>query len=322
MDLTTEDIHTLLDQMPVKRLKAEFVLDELIEAGFCRREDLVVSPGRSSSYFFERDVSGIEEMLNPHSGNSWFKANIPRDGFYDSLPERLFHRPMGRVRNNDEWLDIREEESRQEEDARLFFSPFDNAVSQQLIQIERFEKKALAGNDHRFLREFLKIFWPDSIELELTEKQKVNLLHLTIIAHEVAGNITRMQECFNQMIDDPVKLFYEHRQFETSVLNDFPSMGEAVLGVDAMLTVESFAKWNRLIIQVGPLSYEKMSLYFPGHKCERLLHFLCDVLVPTEIDWMIDLIPSTGSEQEEETQICFFMDDLGKYPVLGYTTLL
>ncbi|MCF0075102.1 type VI secretion system baseplate subunit TssG [Dyadobacter sp. CY261] len=325
MSLKTDDLAELLDQMPVKRLRAEHILGELLEAGLCKREDLVVAPGRSSAYFFERDVSGVEEILNPLAGNSWFRANIPRDGFYDMLPERLFHRPIGRLKNSDEWSDIREEEVKQETDARLFFSPFDSTVNHQLIQIAQFEKNALAGDDKRFSREFLQIFWPEVSGLGLTEEQKVSLFHLTVIAHQVAGNLRRMQECFNKMMADPVELYFEDIQFEEPVRNEFAAMGEMVLGVDALLIRETFVKRKRLRIQVGPLSYEQMSKYFPGCSGEHLLHFLCGLLVPVEMDWIIDLVPEVGGskgEGSENTVVSFTMDEAEQNPVLGFTTVL
>ncbi|MCE7059243.1 hypothetical protein [Dyadobacter sp. CY343] len=325
MGLQTGDLAELLDQMPVKRLRAEHILGELIEAGLCKREDLVVAPGRSSAYFFERDVSRIDEILNPYSGNLWFKANIPRDGFYDTLPERLFHRPIGRLKNSDEWSDIREEEVKQETEARLFFSPFDSLLNHQLIQIAQFEKNALAGDDTRFQKESLQIFWPEAIALELTEEQKVNLFHLTVIAHQVAGNLLHMQACFNKIMADRVALYYEHTRYEEPIRNEFPAMGEMVMGVDALLVEENFVKWKRLRIQVGPLSYEQMSKYFPGSKGERLIHFLCGMLVPVEMDWVIDLVPKVESSEEGstgDTSVSFTMDEADQYPVLGFTTVL
>lgn len=325
MGFQTVDLVELLDQMPVKRLRAEHILGELIEAGLCKREDLVVAPGRSAAYFFERDVSRIDEILNPYLGNSWFKANIPRDGFYDTLPERLFHRPIGRLKNSDEWSDIREEEVKQETEARLFFSPFDSLLNHQAIQIAQFEKNALAGDDKRFLKEFLQIFWPEAIALELSEEQKVSLFHLTVIAHQVAGNLLHMQECFNQIMADRVALYYEYNRYEEPIQNEFPAMGEMVMGVDALLVEGTFVKWKRLRIQVGPLSYEQMSKYFPGSKGERLIHFLCGMFVPVEMDWVIDLVPKVESSEEGstgDTSVSFTMDEADQYPVLGFTTVL
>lgn len=326
MDVTTENITELLAQLPVKRLRAEAILDELLASGFCRPQDVVISPERSSAYFYERDVAEVEEIFDPLSSRSWFKVNIPRDGFYDTLPERLFHRPAGRLKNNDEWGEIRADEAQQETDARLFFLPFDSALNKQRVRIETFEKKALEGRDTSFLKEFLAIFWPDSNELALSEEQQFGLFHLTIIAHKVAGDIAWMQTCFRQMLGDEVRLFYEDLVYGIPVEAEFPSLGEALLGVDSILKTKSFLKWRRLKIQIGPLFYEQMRNYFPQKKGERLLHFLCNLLVPAEIDWDIDFIPKVRKEAEEEisgTPISFTVNNNNdRYAVLGYTTVL
>lgn len=325
MSLKIADLAGLLDQMPVKRLKAENVLLELLEAGLCKKEDLVVLPERSPAYFFERDISTVKEIMNPVAGNLWFRADIPRDGFYDTLPERLFHRPIGRGKNGGEWDEIREEEVKQEAEARLFFAPFDSTVSHQLIQIARFEKDVLAGDDKRFLKEFLQVFWPEASALHLNDGQKIGLYHLTVSCYRVAGNLVQMQECFNRMVVDPVELCFEDIPFEEPVENEFAAIGEMVIGVDAMLAKDTFMKWTRLRIKVGPLTYEQMNKYFPGCAGERLLHFLCSLLVPVEMDWIIDLVPDVDAGGEKcagGTLISFTMDDATQTPVLGFTTVL
>lgn len=325
MKVTAENIKEMLDQLPVKRLRVESVIEELLSANICRQEDIVISPERSSGYNFERDVTEVEEVYNPLNGGPWFKIKTPRDGFYDSLPERLFHKPVGRIKHSEEWDEIRIEEIKQEIDARLFFSPFDNAINHHKVRIERFEKLALAGQETSFLKEFLTIFWPQSHELGLSEEQQFNLFHLTIIAHKVAGNIAWMEECFARLLGDPVELYYENVAFEVPITNEFPLLGQAFLGADYILAPKVLEKWRRLKIQVGPLNYEQMYHYFGMRKGEKLLQFLCHLLVPVEIDWTIKLIPKVCNEDKKEdpdTLIHFSINDQEKHAFLGYTTVL
>ena len=326
MDITTEHIKEILAQLPVKRLRAEVILGELFEIGLCRPSDVVVAPESSSSLFYERDVSAIEEIFNPLNGLSFFKLNTPRGGIFDSLPEGLFHRPAPRLKNNDDWAEIRSDEIQQETDARMFFLPFDSALSQQRVRVEQFEKRALEGRDKNFIKEFLSIFWPESGDLELSDEQQFSLFHLTIIAHQVAGNVPWMEKCFSQMLEHKVRLFYEDQIYHVPVEETFGSVGQIVLGVDSILTTSSFKKWRRLKIMIGPLYYEEMRHYFPQKKGEKLLHFLCNLLIPAEIDWDVDLIPrlrTEGGEQAAGTLISFTVNNNNeKYAALGYTTVL
>jgi hypothetical protein len=325
MDSTAEHINEILAQLPVKRLRAEAVLDELLESGFCRPGDVVISPESSSSLFYERDVNEVEEIFNPLNGRSWFKLSTPRDGIFDSLPEGLFHKPTPRLKKNEDWEEIRSDEIQQEEDARLFFLPFDNALHQQRVRVEQFEKKSLEGRDKNFIREFLSIFWPKSAELQLEESQEFNLFHLTIIAHKVAGNLKWMESCFSQMLGQEVSLFYEDMVYRVPVDETFESLGQIVLGVDSILVTSFFSKWRRLKIIIGPLYYEEMRNYFPEKKSEKLLHFLCGLLIPAEIDWDLELIPKLrrdSAEKRENTLISFTVNNSEKYAVLGYTTVL
>ncbi len=325
MDITSEHIKEILAQLPVKRLRAEAILDELFENGFCRPGDVVISPESSSSLFYERDVSEVEEIFNPLNGRSWFKLSTPRDGIFDSLPEGLFHKPTPRLKNSEDWEEIRSEEIQQEEDARLFFLPFDSALNQQRVRVEQFEKKSLEGRDKNFIKEFLSIFWPGSSELQLEENQQFNLFHLTIIAHKVAGDLTWMESCFSQMLGQDIRLFYEDTVYQVPVEEAFESLGQIVLGMDSILAASVFSKWRRLKIVIGPLYYEEMRNYFPEKKSEKLLHFLCGLLIPAETDWDLELIPKITREPEEQlenTLISFTVNNNEKYAVLGYTTVL
>ncbi len=316
MKMTSEELKTALDQLPVRRLRVEAVVDELVSGGFCRKEEIVIYPERSSGYFYERDVSEIEPVFNELSGTSWFKVNTPRDGLYDTLPERLFHRPSGRTHSDEQWEEIRAEEEQQEEEARKFFLPFDNAMTHQRVRIEQFEKQALAGQDKGFLKEFLAIFWPESAHLLLTEHQQSSLFQMTAIAHKAAGNIALMQDCFEQLLGDPVELAYESISNSLPVETAFVPLGEAALGVDTVIASPSMDDQTLCLkISIGPLASEKMGSYVPNAKSRKIVDFLCGMLIPIELDWRLDLVTSKSTEG-------FHLNPINQAALLGFTTVL
>lgn len=332
--MNSEELRKVLEQLPVKRLRVEAIVDELIVSGAYQQQKIIIAPERSSSYHYERDISDIEEVYNPYSGSAWCKVNTPRDGLYESLPERLYHRPTRRVKNNEQWEEIRIEEIKQEQEARQFLLPFDNTLGHQRIRIEQFEKKALAGQEKGFLDEFLRFIWPNAQQLELSEHQQFILFQLTIIAHKAAGNIVWMQDCFEQMLNDNVRIFYEDKPYTLPVEKEFSLLGEAIMGFDSILNCQGYNKWRRLKIQIGPLSYERMSNYFPCEKGEKLFHFLCNLLIPVELDWSLELIPKVSEDKNEEsgeieifdkqreTLISFHLNADTQKAVLGYSTVL
>ncbi len=331
--MDSENLKLLLDQLAVKRLRMENIVDEVVTSGLYPDEQIVIAPERSSSYFYERDVAEIEEVFNQTNSSSWVKVNIPRDGLYESLPERLFHRPTKRGQNNEQWDEIRTEEIKQEQEARQFFLPFDNAVNHQHVRIAQFEKQVLLGQEKAFLNAFLSIFWPNTASLELTENQRLILLQITLIAHKVAGNIKHLQDCFEQMLDDKITMFYENVTFNLPIETAFAPLGKALMGVDAILHCQSFRKWRRLKIQIGPLSYEQMSKYFPNQKGEKLFQFMCNLLLPVEVDWVWELVPKVkmdSKEDQEDNQVTDMIQEtvisFNLHPkqqaVLGYSTIL
>jgi len=314
--MSPEELKLALDQLPVKRLRVEAVVDELLTNGFCRKEEIVIYPERSSAYFYERDVSEIESVFNELSGASWFRVSTPRDGLYDTLPERLFHRPTGRSASGEQWEEIRAEEEQQEEEARQFFLPFDNAISHQRVRIEQFEKQALAGQDKGFLKEFLAIFWPESTDLQLTEHQQSSLFQMTTIAHRAAGSLVWMQDCFEQLLGDVAELTYESIADWLPVETAFASLGEASLGVDTVTAVPALFDLNRrLKITIGPLSGDRMKEYIPNGRNRKILDFLCGLLVPVELDWRPVLLA-------EKSATGFQLNPVNEGALLGFTTVL
>ncbi|AEI51521.1 hypothetical protein [Runella slithyformis] len=332
--MNAEELSKIPEQLAVKRLRVEGIVDELVSHGIYPAQKIIIAPERSSSYHYERDISDVYEVHNQYSGSVRCRLNTPRDGLYESLPERLFHKPSGRIKDNEQWYELRKEERRQEQEARQFLLPFDNALGHQRVRIEQFEKKALAGQEKGFLDEFLALFWPDAPQLELSEHQQFVLFQLTVIAHKVAGNIQWTRDCFEQMLNDRVRITYENNPYTLPVETVFAPLGAAIMGVDSILNSGRYPKGRRLKIQIGPLSYERMSHYFPNQKSERLLHFLCNLLIPVELDWTSELLPKVRKDPENEadaiepgektpeTLISFHLHNDTQKAVLGYTTVL
>jgi len=314
--MPTKELKIALDQLPVRRLRVEAIVDELITSGFCRKEEIVIYPERSSAYFYERDVADIEEVFNELTGTSWYRINTPRDGLYDTLPERLFHSPAGRNKSDEQWDEIRAEEEQQEDEARRFFLPFDNAIAHQRVGVEQFEKQALAGQDKGFLKEFLAVFWPDSTDLSLTDNQQASLFQMTTIAHKAAGNLVWMQDCFEQLLGDPVELSYESILQSLPVETSFMPLGEAALGVDTVIATPAIADtFLCLKITVGPLTADIMKGYVPNGKSRKIIDFLCGLLVPIELDWRLELVAQKSAEG-------FQIKAEGQGALLGFTTVL
>lgn len=314
--MPTEELKAALEQLPVRRLRVEAIVDELITSGFCRKEEIVIYPERSSAYFYERDVADIEEVFNELTGTSWYRVNTPRDGLYDTLPERLFHRPAGRSKSDEQWEEIRAEEERQEDEARQFFLPFDNAITHRRVHIEQFEKQALAGQDKGFLKEFLAVFWPESNDLLLTDEQQSTLFQMTTIAHKAAGNLVWMQDCFEQLLGDSVELSYESIVQSLPVETSFMPLGEAALGVDTVMATHALNdSFLCLKISIGPLNADAMEEYVPNGKSRKIIDFLCSLLVPIELDWRLELIAEKWVEG-------FRINSESQGALLGFTTVL
>jgi hypothetical protein len=284
----------------------------------------VIAPEKSAARFFERDIADVEG-LDPYQRGMWWRVTTPNKGFYDFLPERLFHRPVRRAKNEEQWEDIRTEEAQQETDARQFLLPFDSALYHQRIKANQFEKSALEGSDMLFLQALLNVFWPNIESLSLNETQKYRLLQLTIVTHKIAGNIPWMEEAFGQMLEDDVKIEKEVERFSLPVQSNFAVLGDATVGVDFVLIPKKWQKKGRLLFKIGKrneetnqlqgVSYERMSIYFPEQRGEKLFRFLCGLLVPVE--WECEMKVLQGTQHQG-----FWLNTPQAQTILGYTTIL
>lgn len=318
--LTIEEINNILPNLPTKRLRFEVIAEELFMNGV-EAQKLVIAPQKSSSRFFDRDVTGIEE-LDPFHRGKWWKLNTPNSGFYDYLPERLFNKPVSRARNEAQWEEIKAEETQQEADARQLLWPFDNALSHQKVKAAQFENHTLFGTDKQFLHEILIIFWPQIEALRLSENQKVRFFQLTIMAHKISSNITWMQEAFSFMLEDKVQIELNNSMFDLAVDDEFACLGDSFLGVNTVLVPKRLSKKGKLIFKISQiedetttlkgLSYERMNKYFPHQQGEKLFKTLCDLLVPVEFEVEMQLIRGPESKGFK----------LGQEAVLGFTTNL
>ena len=135
--------------------KAEVLAGEIIDSS---HEEIYVSMNRQGNFRrnFDRDVIDILQ-LDDYALYEKFQLQMNREGFYDFLPEELFH--FDQIKKTKEELSFTQKhivKKQEEENARAFFSPFEDSFSQLLVQLEIIEKN---NADQAFADEFLPAFF-------------------------------------------------------------------------------------------------------------------------------------------------------------------
>jgi type VI secretion system protein ImpH len=295
--LQPADIESLLNQTPTRRLRFEYVVNELMDSDVLEKAALVISPERTSVYNFERDIREVRERVNDHNHTYW-QFNIPRDGFYDTLPERLFHKAKKRTKGEDEWADIRRLEESQEKESRHFFLPFDNAFNHQRAAIARFESRTLAGDDDQLVAELLKLVAPDVEQYALSPTQKESLFILITQAHHIVGNWSQTAHYMSHFLAVPVHIQYG-RQIRPDPTPDSLSradewqpnrLGDGRLGLDWVLPQPAIIDDGGLIrLTLGPLTNHQLTDFLPDGIGQQQLRLLAGYLFPADADWQLNI---------------------------------
>ncbi len=322
--LQPADIELLLNQAPTRRLRFENVVNELVDAGLLTHDQIVINPERTTAYNFERDVREIRERTNDQHHTYW-QFGIPRDSFYDTLPERLFHKAKKRTKGEDEWAEIRLQEETQEKESRLFFLPFDDQFYQQRAAIARFESQTLAGDDELLVAELLKLVAPEAEAVSLTATQRATLFLLITQAHSIVGNWPQTALYMSHFLGVPVHIQYGRQvasQSPKQVAEATPwqpnCLGDGKLGLDWVLPQPAIVDDGGLIqLTLGPLTADQLRDFLPDGPGQRQLRLLAGYLFPVDADWQLDLQANTETLTDG-----FQLSNLPTAGRLGLTTTL
>ncbi|GAB2790174.1 hypothetical protein GCM10027275_38800 [Rhabdobacter roseus] len=306
-----------LNHLPVD-LRAEVVLADMLEEGILL-DDLILNPvgafGRASG----RDIHRAEWTELPHSVKKWLKIDLNRNGLYDLLPEGLFHQPTngGTATSKEAILLEMKIQHQREQAARRFFLPIEQEFFRQRIRIEQEERTLPFTRESVSSDDFLGQFWnlPDF----LTPSQTKRLLYLLPIMHRIAGNLTAMADCFEQLIEERVSLQMAppgHNPRQVAP----PKPHLALLGQWQLGNNSVFDGWLRdeeplLQITVHIDRQERVGTYLPGNNGQRLVEWLSDYLVPLDAGVNIELDTSSL----ENTFLLASDDHCGR---LDFTTCL
>jgi hypothetical protein len=300
--LQTADIEALLNQAATRRLKFENVVNELLDDGLITKQELVIRPERTSAYNFERDIQEIRDRSDDRYETLW-QIEIPRDGFYDTLPERLFHRAKKRTKDEDEWAEIRQQEEKQEKESRHFFLPFDNEFNHQRAAIARFETRTLAGDDEGLVSELLKLVAPDAYMYSLTNQQKLTLFLLITQAHQIVGNWEQTAHYIGRFLQTPVQIQYGrqvvsvNRQTRQATDWEPAKLGDGRLGLDWVLPQPDLIDDGGLVrLTIGPLADSQLYDFLPGGTGLQQVGLLAGYLFPADADWRMDIVADATND--------------------------
>lgn len=284
-------------------LRAEVVLADMLDDGVSL-DDLIVNPVGLFKRPFGRDISRVEWVEAQHKVQRWLRIDLNRSGLYDLLPEGIFHQPTSNDTSSSKESTLREMAIQQEREqqARRFFLPIEQEFFRQRLRIEQEQRAFLYGTDSVLSDDGLRWFW--ELPHFLTPTQRMRLLYLLPVMHQLAGDLPLMADCFGQLLDEQVCLHVESPHSEW-VLTDTPALGRWQLGANSI-----FDGWLNdgepvLCITICIDRLDRLTEYLPGGVGQQLIDWLAGYLVPldTNTRWELDTsaLTETFALTDEET---------------------
>lgn len=225
-------------------LKAEALCAELMANGVSFEEMII----RLAGAFRKSYRNDIGQVAPPKNGNGALLIELHRDGFYDVLPEGLFHQTRGGSRTRgagamvEEYRRFREEERQ----ARKFFQPLEQEFFRYAVMVEQEERQLLLGMLNGKLEKDFYRFW--NIDSRLPAKTAATLVLIMPWIRDIKGDPQLTARALSMILECPVTCQEAIRE-ECSDQGTALMLGqqEMLLGMDTVCgssVAEPYVQWT------------------------------------------------------------------------------
>jgi type VI secretion system protein ImpH len=258
-------------------LKAEVIAASLIQKGI-QPDQIIIQPKGNSQRAYRKDVSAFYTLLSDYDNTEYLYIETHRDGFYDALPENIFHQPSrGRTEKNKyEVIDEIKKHRAEEKAARKFFLPLEQEYTavKTLLHIleDDFEKNT---NNSRLINVFSE-HWP--ILKKLDPYHAYIFLRIIPLIHTIRNNFELAGKTMSLILGIPVEIRL-HQPGKIDARSFLFDLGGCVLGIDSTVGTEVFDGEYDLKINIGPLREQEIPDFITGGKYETIIDELLDYFI-------------------------------------------
>lgn len=258
-------------------LKAEVIAASLIQKGM-HPDQIIIQPKGNSQRSYRKDVSAFYSLISDYDNTEYLYLETHRDGFYDALPENIFHQPTrGRTEKNKyEVIDEIKKHRAEEQAARKFFLPLEQqytSVKAMLHLLEDdFEKNT---NNSRLINVFSE-HWP--ILKKLDTYHAYIFLRIIPLIHNIRNNFELAGKTMSLIVGIPIEILL-HRPGKMDASSFLFDLGGCVLGMDSTVGTDVFDGEYDLKINIGPLKEQELPDFITGGKYETIVDELLDYFI-------------------------------------------
>lgn len=275
-------LHEEIRRVPFD-LKAESILTLALEKGMSQ-DDFVIASRSVANRPFSKDVLSL--LLEEDSNrNPFLQLNLSRNGWYDQLPEGLFHQPVKSgvpILSAGKMAAEYVKNKQIELESRQFFKPFEQAFYDLRLELESEEFTLLKGLKTGKLNEFFIEFW--GIKSVFPSKFITPFVEILPKIHKINGNPEQIATCLQNIIQETVEVNVETAFHEERGGDEYVKLGSCQLGLDTIIGNQFLEESVRYCFQIGPLRHSLVDDYLEGGCHQALLTVFYEYFLPVEAD--------------------------------------
>lgn len=265
---------------------------ELIENGDFEPDQLSVLPtgGRQSAY--AKDVGDYSFYYSESKRKDCLVIELNREGFYDMLPEGLFHQPPTGSSGFSEQEMIEDVQIRraEEKDARKFFMPFEAELNHLRTILELYENRL---DKRTTYNDLTRIFGAEWKEFELlNNEQSIIWMHLLPLISEKRNDLDFLGQLLSLLFKVPVRAALSTKSMKPAPIDEKMQfkLGSGSLGIDTIIGNSFLSDEEEVIISVGPADTDKLIRFMPGTPNAYIIDLAVSYLLPVENEVSIEMI--------------------------------
>ncbi|AHF17652.1 type VI secretion system baseplate subunit TssG [Niabella soli] len=299
-------------------IKAEVLLNHALENGFPEQGHVV----RNNGFFYREFVKDIFDttVVEDDWYRTFIELHLSRPGFYDMLPEALFHQPeTNEFRQRAgvlEMIDRYKKNLTKEAEVRKFFQPFENEFFYQQLMLEKEEINLLDILKSKLLTRYFLNFW--GLPATFKTYEAASFLLLLPYAHVISGNLPVMESCLRALLNEPVKIVRKEPEIidvaHAGGLGNDGGLGEQPLGDYMVCGAEFMEDYPVLQYRIGPLKKGNVSDFINDKEKDILIQTFNNYFAPVEADIEIEILVD-----QKTTEMTF---DKDSEVILGYSSVL
>ena len=264
-------------------------------------ERIIINPTGLYSRAYSKDIEDVRDWLLEGSTFIYNRIDTPREGLFDMMPQYLFFKPIEPANpgNVDQLLDDIRRDRDEEQQARLFFLPFDAELNH-LRTLSVHYDNSVNHLDHAtaIIGQFAE-HWP--ILNDMSRTQAGVFIQILPWLHVLRSNLPWFGRFLHLFFGVPVQVETGRRRPESTRADSALTLSDFRLGVDSVVSDHFSSDEQTIQINVGPVPDALVAHFLPHTQTIALLHKLVDYFLPVSSDISVSIITEPEVRQPDTT---------------------